>query len=576
VTNQRTWVDEEIVEEESELRSDEFCPSCHADSRSGWNGKVCERRIVEEATGRERLCGYTHFRLRVKPMASLLSTCFRDGVVIVDEATMMKGDEAKRSLAIRGIQARHKLCETGTPVKNFIPDAFWLLWWCLGDSSKAFPYGWQGGKTKFENDFAVIEARLKEGKRANRKVLPEVTNLSMLWRLLCSSLIRRTKEETGEPIVERRFHITEVPLGLEQAKFQRKWGQGFPSFFTQKNPDHALVRAGLVELWAPMIGLQAKLDYAATMPVADPDWRWTGVDVSNWTPANLKTVELAMALAKQGRKVLIGSNLRAGARFIAEALCEKGVRAEHLLDSSDNTAGPAKRGEIVHRFQKDKTQVLVAGIKAVRYGHNLDASSAVIVHGLEWDYEAFAQFIARVHRLTSPRTVDVYVIVPTGTLTQRKWDILNQKGDAAALALDGRITERKEERTNERDVVNEFVAAGLPAGDDGIDEDVIYATFRSLPHLVRYEIPDGLLGDTGDDHGTPDPSVLGMLTEKRSLAVAGETITVKGIGAVKVAFDLPLAERFIQQDTGQSSLFAFADDELVPYTTADDEEPEEA
>lgn len=541
------WIPEHDVTITKELVAAEFCPNCLSDSGSGWNGRTCRGTIKPgilngQHESRERACDYVHYEQRVKPMAALLTTAFRKGVILIDEMTMVKGDEAMRSKTIRGLRAKHKLGLTGTPVKNFIPDAFWLLWYALGNASSRFPYDYQGGKTRFENDFAVVEYRMKDSKKANRKVLPEVTNLSMLWKLLCSSIIRRRTEETGESMVPMRVHEVEAPLGVTQARFANHWLKHFPDFFAHKFPTHNLVRAGLVDVWAPMIGLQPKLDYAATLPEADPDWPWTQIEVSNWTPANLKVLEITMALVRQGRKVLVGSNLKLYARWVTEQLETKGVKAIHLLDSSDNTADPRARATRVHAFQADNTQVLCAGIKALRLGHDLQAASAVVINGLEWAYDDFAQFTRRVRRLTSKKSIDLYVVLPVGTLTDRKWNVLGQKSDAADLALDGRLTEYQEETVSEKDIIQEMIDRGIPVTGDEVDEHHVQKVWRDIPSINRYTAAPELLGDTGEH----EP----------------QEVVVHFPGGRQVTLDLPPIPEDFFDDTGQASMF---DDELASF-----------
>jgi hypothetical protein len=477
------------------ITSKTICPQCQTDLRNGWNGLYCD-----DGDGG---CGYAHFESRVKPVASILSGAFKKGVIVLDEITMIQGDDAKRSKAMRGLRARHKLGMTGTPIKNFIAQAFWLLWWCLGDSTTRFGYSYDTGRTKFESDFSVIEWVDKGGKRENRKALPEVTNLSMLWRLLSSSIIRRRKEETGEPIVPKYYHEIAVPLGIAQIDQMNKWMKDFHRFFAEKYPDKKVVKSGMHEIMAPMLGLNWKLDFACTAPLADPDYEWTGIEgVSNFTPANLRVVELAMALAKEGRKVLIGSNLLATGKWIADQLCEKGVNAVHILDESGQTANPDARAKRVHSFQTDEVQVFCAGVNAMRLGHNLDQANAVIMHGLDWSFDTNDQFIARVHRLTSKQPVDVFNVLPTlenqETITTRKHQNLDSKEAAAALALDGRLVEKMEDRIDVGQIMAELVERGITVTEEAVDEVSVQEMWEALAPFESYEAPAGLVPDRSE------------------------------------------------------------------------------
>lgn len=474
-----------------QLTSRDLCPACEADIKNGWNGAFCEREKPDGST-----CGYSHYAVKVKPIASLLSTAFRRGVQVYDEIQMMQarasGTDSKRSKAMRGPKSEWFLGMTGTPIKNYIDQAFWPLWKCGGNASPRFPFDYSSGPLKWESDFAVIEYKRNGGRRENRKALPEVTNLSLLWRILASSIIRRRKEETGEPLVPKFYHEIKVPLGIAQAEQIHSWLKNFPKLFKEKYPDHPVVGAGMHEILAPTLGLNWKLDYACTLPCGDPDYEWTGVEgVSNFTPANFRTLELAMALVKDGRKVLIGSNLKATSGWIAERLQEKGVNAVHILDENGDTEDAETRADRVYAFQTDdNVQVFCAGTKAIRLGHNLDAADAVILHGLDFDYETLEQFIARIHRLTSQNPVDVFVILPTlanqETITTRKWALLDMKGGSAELALDGRLILKAEQQISESELIRELMERGLTITNECVDEVTVQEEWDKVATLDEY------------------------------------------------------------------------------------------
>ena len=158
-----------------ELDTAEHCPSCTADYYAGWQKRsplVCAQ------------CGYVHKRLVVKPAAHYLAHAFADGVIVVDEGTLVKGDQSQRSKAIRGLRARHRYLMSGTPISNYVNDVYWLLWWVMGNATASFPYDYHGGRAKFEADFCVVEhmmgtpAKGTAHRRERRKVLPQVTNVS--------------------------------------------------------------------------------------------------------------------------------------------------------------------------------------------------------------------------------------------------------------------------------------------------------------------------------------------------------------------------------------------------------------
>lgn len=491
------------------VSSRDFCPACLADCGGGWRGTACRR------------CGYVHKRLKVRSAASLLATTFRRAVICVDELSETQGDDSLRGKAVRGMRCRHPLGGTGTPISNYVNSAFYGLWWCCGNANSRFPYDIDG-KAQFERDFCVIEHTMgkegteQEGRRQRRKILPEVTNVSVLWRLIATNMVRRRKEDSGEPIVARSFRPIEVPMGRRQLELQRKVLVDFVRWFEQTHPDSPLVQAGVVEQFAAGCGMLPKLAYAATMPEADPDRAWWGVPATNWTPANLKLLEKALEHARRGDRVLIGSALIETGRWVAERLQERNVAAVHIVEGRNGraqTKNPAKRASEIKAFRDGAAQVLCCGVQAVKLGHNLDQVNAVILHGLPWTHLAVKQFVDRAWRLTSRRDVTVWVVIPcvegSQTITERQWKLVLDKGAASDLALDGQLIEAPERKIDWGLVLREMRAAGVRASGDELDEHDLQALWeRAAGPYAPLEapaaiaaLPERLAGErSGQEH----------------------------------------------------------------------------
>jgi len=481
------------------LTSEEFCPNCLASFDAGWqrgSAHVCER------------CHYVHKRLRVKTAGHYLAHAFADGVIVVDEGTLAKGNESLRSKAVRGLRARHRFLLTGTPISNYVNDVFWLLWWALGNASLRFPFDYEGGRAKFEADFCVIEYWRNDGRRENRKVLPQVTNVSRLWRLLSGAMVRRRKQHMGE-LVPRITRTIAAPMGEAQLKLYEFWlsAHNFERYFEWKHPGHPMLKVdGLVERFAAGLGQLTKLEYATTLPEADPDlggWEaLEGFEHSNWTPKNLKVLQVALEHVKAGEKVLIGSDLIETGRWLCERLQEKGVEAAHIVEERSGraqTMNPRRRAKAIEAFKNGRTQVLCCGIPSIRLGHSLEAASCVIANGLVFSYEMFDQFIARAWRLNSPRAVSVYVALTLNSLDPRKWELLCQKAKAADLALDGQLVDEPEQPISREEFLRELRKQGVkPTGEEVAEADIEAAweaTASLKPIFAPVRTPSN--GDSG-------------------------------------------------------------------------------
>jgi SNF2 family DNA or RNA helicase len=471
----------EILSDANSATTADACPHCGADTGSGWDGEVCHG----DSYGYNPGCGYVHRSRYKKAAYSHLTTAFKRGVRCIDEVAEVRGDDSLRSKALRGMaRGPYIYGATGTPLSNFLADAFWGLYVCLGNATLAFPYDYHGGKAKFEDDFCVVEHMMgkaedgEQNQRKRRKLLPQVANVSQFWRLTQPAISRCRKEQTGEPLVERTYHPVRVPMGAAQKKANRFWLKHFGDYFSWKYPNHPMVEKDLVEKWAAALGQLWRLETAATLPASDtPSKEWPRAveelgELSNFTPATLKVLELVMEHVERGDKVLVGSDLILTGKWIADRLIEKGIKAVHITEEAANgeisTKNPRKRSKEIEQFVEGDAQVLCAGVAAVKLGHNLDISSTVIVHGLPYSFSVMDQFVARVHRLTSKKPVSVYSVIPKGSLAERKYQLLSQKGGASDLAFDGELQVQPEKATDWSKVLKEMKQRGIRAlGEDG-------------------------------------------------------------------------------------------------------------
>ncbi len=493
-----------------ELHSNEACPNCGTNNEDEWIAGACSR------------CGYVHKSRKVHTIGHYLAGAFKRGVICVDELSLIRGLDSKRGKAVRSLKAKCRFAGSGTPIANYISDAYNGCWWVCHGPNARFPYGYNDRKD-WENSFAVIELMhgSKEDGEDNvikrRKVLPKVTNVSQLWRLLAATMVRRRQENMGE-MVPRQDIKVEVPMGTIQSKLNKGWLNGFADWFTLTYPDHPLVESGAVERFAPAIGQLAKLEAVATMPPSDPHTSYAealfteGRKVSPWTPAVLKALELAMKHVRQGEKVLIGSSRIDTGHFIASRLKERGVRAAHIVESKSDgklaTKNPRKRAKAVADFSDGDGQVLCVGIEAMKLGHDLAAASVAIVLGMPWSHESLAQFQRRVHRLSSLRPVTIYSIVPKGTLAEKKYQLLTDKSAAADLALDGQLVDEEDEPIDWAKQVKELRAMGLAVSeDDTIDEDDIKALWESAEGPYEHVLPPAIPASwTRDEEPAAQPA----------------------------------------------------------------------
>jgi hypothetical protein len=286
----------------------------------------------------------------------------------------------------------------------------------------------------------------------------------------------------------------QAPWGVEQKRYYQTWldSGNFVRHFLRKHPQSPLAdKPEVVRLLAPSLGQLAKLEYADVHNIADPDEDYKTDELSPWTPARMKLLELAAKHAQHGEHVLVGSSLVAPGPWVAARLREHGVDAVHIVEENATgrpvTKSPRARAQAVARFRAGEAQVLCVGVHAMSLGHNLDCASIVIVYGLPWDFATWDQFVKRVRRLTSPRPITVYVVIPVGGLTEKKWDRLKDKTAASDLALDGHLSDQNEELIDQAQVLRELQARGMRFDGTEVPEYLVEAAWNNTQEQARDE-----------------------------------------------------------------------------------------
>ena len=151
---------------------------------------------------------------------------------------------------MRSLCPKYRLVLTGTPIKNRLPDIFFLAAWAcdaLDEANARWPYcaKQEGEMERFAQEFMVMgrdltKERQEAEARGSRYVPPtengfrsrrskmrrgnptaEVCNIHRLWKLLAPVVLRRRKADIGEDIVPKIRRPIIVPMGTMQAKVMR-------------------------------------------------------------------------------------------------------------------------------------------------------------------------------------------------------------------------------------------------------------------------------------------------------------------------------------------------------------------
>jgi hypothetical protein len=367
-------------------------------------------------------------------------------VVAIDEGVKMKGDDTLISRAVRQMAARNRMVATATPVKNRLPDFFWLAAWvadCLDEPSPRFPYvGTMEDKVTFAKTFLVSERNLtkeQEYDRPFKKLTAQVCNVHLLWKLMAPLVIRRRKEELpGESIVPCQHHIVRVPLGAEQAQVV---AYHLEAEYRDRNGRKAIGPQ------LQSLRLAAACPHSPLLADANVDNHpKAGRKFSRepYTPKIATVLELIGQCLERGEQVLVGAAFRDCLDAVAARLTQAGVPFVVL----DGRANPKRRGELSRAFELGEVPVALGGVESMAEGHDFWRCRNAILCSYPWAMDKAIQFVNRIWRLASRDPVNVWHIIADGTMDRRHEVDIQEKSSAAELVLDGRLVTKGAEETS--------------------------------------------------------------------------------------------------------------------------------
>lgn len=429
------------------------------------NGE-CKR--LRQVTSKERLV-----TKQFKGYSVFLKQAFKNGSIIVDEGVKIKTKESLRGVSVRRLQSKNKLLLSGAPIKNYFVDLYYLFGWLYGYNTPRFPYEYKD-REKFLNDFGTFAKEIlppsEEKKKPKQpRLLPEINNLSLFWKLLAPCIVRRTKEESGENLVAKSIHRIGVEFSQKQFE-QYSWWANTDNFWEWFLATHPEYKKKPMLLSAKIAGQLWKLRFISTAPtsisVSSRDTYWND---SPYTNKMLTTLKLVDDIMKRGEQVVIFSNLQDNLSQLKTMFGFKAMIA-------NGTVNPNRRKDIISQFKKGYFPILLAGIEAINLGHDIPQCNNLIMTDYVWEHSTTRQAYDRIHRLTSLKDVNIYLVYVEGSYDQVMVELIDKKGMASDLALDGTLQDQDELKVDFRQLLKDSLALfkkKQKANQSYIDEDDI-------------------------------------------------------------------------------------------------------
>ncbi len=317
------------------------------------------------------------------------------GLVAADEAQHVKNPLSATAKELRKIPAQAKVALTGTPVENRLTELWSIVDWTtpglLGPLDRfrrtvARPIERDRDKAVTERLAATVRPFLLRRRKSDPDIAPELP----------------PKTETD------RF----VPLTAEQTTLYE-----------------AVVRENLAEIRetkgierrGQVLKLLTELKQICNHPaqfLKEPHGALTG------RSGKLAAFEeLLDVILDEGESVLVFSQYVQLCRLLERRLEDRGLPTELLSGDSS----PAKRQDMVDRFQAGEIPVFLLSLKAGGVGLNLTRATHVIHYDRWWNPAVEDQATDRAYRIGQDRPVQVHRLIAEGTLEERIAQVLEKK-----------------------------------------------------------------------------------------------------------------------------------------------------
>ena len=231
----------------------------------------------------------------------------------------------------------------------------------------------------------------------------------------------------SEDIVEKVRHVIRVPLGLEQKRV----------YEYHLHADY-LTEEGKINFGAKLQALRiAAANPCSALLKGVGDGRPTGGFRSSqsFIPKLASALRLIDQILRRNEQVIVFSAFNSSLDALAERLSAASVR--HLV--LDGRVRPRSRGRLAAQFKTGDVPIMLAGVDSMAEMHSFSNCSNCILLAYSWAWDKFEQAINRIHRINSPKPVNVYSIICDGTIDRRLEELLNEKADSAELVIDGQL-----------------------------------------------------------------------------------------------------------------------------------------
>ena len=351
--------------------------------------------------------------------------------VILDEGHIIKNEASDISKAVRRFHFEHALLLTGTPLQNDLHELWALLNFLFPD---VFP------------ESAAFDAAFDRGGGA----AGDGSQLRRANEMMAVLMKRRVKQEVEQRLPPK----IETKILCPLAPCQRWWYKRLLLRQSQllaelesdaKDAGAGAASGGWKKLQSLLMQLRKCCNHPYLFEGADPD---PGITDDALVEASGKLHVLDRLLTKlkaKGHRCVLFSQFTSTLDLLDDVLRYRGYEFSRL----DGSTNRVQRTVDIQAFNAPGSGVFLflMSTRAGGLGVNLQTADTCILFDSDWNPQADAQAMARVHRIGQTKPVHVYRLVTKGTVEERIVQraekklyldsMVNRDGARVAAAQDG-------------------------------------------------------------------------------------------------------------------------------------------
>jgi non-specific serine/threonine protein kinase len=315
--------------------------------------------------------------------------------IILDESQAIKNPSSKVTRAASLLNAKHRLCMSGTPLQNNTFDIFAQM--------NFLNPGLLGTMEFFRQEFSIPIDKFGEEDRKEH-----------LKKILYPFILRRTKEQVAKDLPEKQEMVLFCEMEDEQRKIYDAYRNDFRNQILGTIESQGIQRSQLTILQG-LMKLRQICDSPAILNEAE-----------KFENHSIKLEELTREITENigNHKALIFSQFLGMLALIKGKLTELEVKFEYF----DGSTSAPDREKAIQSFQNDDSvRVFLISLKAGGVGLNLTAADYVYIVDPWWNPAVEQQAIDRTHRIGQTKNIFAYRMICKDTIEDKILQLQEKK-----------------------------------------------------------------------------------------------------------------------------------------------------